>query len=100
MNDSNRELIETSLRLLEETHEFPCEFMVKVIGRAHGRFVECVVQTVRQVQRLDEDPPFRTRETPSGRHVAVTLEPRVTSAEDVLAIYGEIRKIPGVVMLM
>jgi putative lipoic acid-binding regulatory protein len=100
MTDFNRQQFEVSLRLLEETHDFPCEFMFKVIGLADDQFVQRVVLTVRQLQQMDEDPPFRFRQTPSGRHIAVTLEPQVASAEEVMAIYREIRQIEGVIMLM
>jgi putative lipoic acid-binding regulatory protein len=100
MEYEDREQFEASRRLLDETHEFPCAFMVKVIGVAHEEFVQRVVLAVRQTQQLDEDPPFRYRHTPNGRHVAVTLEPRVNSALEVLAIYREIRRLDGVVMMM
>lgn len=91
---------EASRRLLDETHTFPCDFMVKVIGVAQEQFVQRVVLAVRRTQQLEQDPPFRYRHTPSGRHVAVTLEPRVNSAQEILAIYREIRRLDGVVMMM
>jgi hypothetical protein len=100
MYDPDPEQIEVSLRLLEETHDFPCPFMVKVIGRSERAFVERVVAAVRQCQQMAADPPFRIRQTPNGRHVAVTLEPHVESAEQVLAIYSRIREVVGVVMVM
>jgi hypothetical protein len=58
------------------------------------------VAALRGAQQLDFDPPFRTRETPHGRHISVTLEPTVSSAEEVLEIYRWIRQVDGVVTLM
>ena len=89
-----------SLRLLEETHQFPCPFMFKVIGRADGDFVATVVETLRESQHLADAPPYRTRETPNGKHVSITFEPVVRSAEQVLLIYQRLQQIDGVVMVM
>jgi putative lipoic acid-binding regulatory protein len=100
VDDQERQQVEYSLALLEETHDFPCGFMLKVIGRAEEAFVERVVAAIRQCQQAEVDPPFRVRQTPNGRHVAVTLEPHVQSAEEVLALYQRIRTIRGVVMVM
>jgi putative lipoic acid-binding regulatory protein len=89
-----------SLRLLEATHSFPCEFMVKVIGLAEEGFASRVVARIRECQQLAVDPSFRTRVTPNGRHVSVTVEPEVQSAEEILEIYACVREIRGVVMVM
>jgi putative lipoic acid-binding regulatory protein len=96
--DSSAQL--DAIRLLEETHDFPCEFMFKVIGRAEESFVERVVEAIRVCQQSSEAPSYRLRETPNRRHVSVTLEPQVQSAQEVLLIYACIREIHGVVMVM
>lgn len=88
---------ERSLELLNATHDFPCEFMIKVIGVAENEFVVRVVDTL---QRFDPHVTFQTRSTPKGKHVAVTLEPRLESAEQVLLVYEQVRAIQGVVMTM
>lgn len=89
-----------SIQLLEATHSFPCNIMVKVIGRSEDGFLGRVVAALRLCQQLEEDPCFRSRETPNGLHVAVTFEPYVETAEDVLVIYDHIRTVRGVVMVM
>ena len=89
-----------SLDLLNQIHQFPTSVMIKVIGANHPTFVARVVATVRVEVIAAEDPPFSVRETPGGRHVAVTLEPLLRDAEQVLAVYESLRKIEGVVMLM
>jgi putative lipoic acid-binding regulatory protein len=86
------------LELLESTHTFPCAYMFKVIGRVEDGFVARVVAAVRDELAQPADPPFRFRHTPSGRHVAVTLEPQVQTASDVLAVYRRIHKTTGLVM--
>lgn len=89
-----------SLALLEAQHEFPGPFMFKVIGYHREDFLMRVLQVFRVCQQTSEDPPYRTRETASGRHIAVTVEPEVGSANEVLEIYAEIRRIEGVVMVL
>jgi putative lipoic acid-binding regulatory protein len=74
--------------------------MVKVIGVNSLEFVGRVVAAVRESLEQEVDPPFRTRHTPNGRHVAITLEPYVASAEQVLAIYARLRTIEGVILMM
>jgi putative lipoic acid-binding regulatory protein len=89
-----------SIELLEKTHQFPCRFMFKAIGRAENAFVSRVVAAVRDELAHDQDPPYRFRQAQGGRHVAVTLEPTVQTARQVLAVYQRMRKIAGVVMLL
>jgi putative lipoic acid-binding regulatory protein len=100
MRIMDRERHEQAIRLLEATHAFPCPFMIKVIGRSEGGFLGRIVAAFRAAQDLDTDPPFRTRQTPDGRHIAVTFEPHVESAEEVLGIYESIRSVQGIVMIL
>jgi hypothetical protein len=58
------------------------------------------VAAVRDQLEAEVDPPYRVRETSGGRHVAVTLEPFVKSAWDVLAVYGRIQEIVGLVLVL
>ncbi len=91
---------ERAIRLLEATHTFPCPYLIKVIGRSDDTFVQRVMEALHSVQQSDCTPPCRTRQTPNGRHIAVTLEPTVASAEEVLEIYRCVRQVDGVVMMM
>jgi len=59
-----------------------------------------VVAAVREELTADADPPYRVREAAGGRHVAVTLEPTVQTAPQVLAVYARLRRIDGLVMLL
>ena len=86
--------------LLESVHTFPGQFVFKAVGRAEGDFVTRVVECVRKALDLDFDPPFESRETPAGRHVAVTVTPWVESSDEVLLVYERIREVPGLVMLL
>ncbi len=88
------------LELLEATHHFPCVYTFKVIGVSSEEFVEAIVDAVRTGLELGFDPPYHSRETSGGRHIALTFEPRVQNAEQVLAVYAELQKKEGVVLLL
>src|ERR687886_59514 len=84
-----------AIELLEAVHRFPGAYMFKVIGRTDNGFVARTVAAVREEIAAEVDPPFRVRHTPNGRHVAVTVELTVQTAEQVLAIYRRLRKLTG-----
>lgn len=86
--------------LLEQMHQFPGKYTFKAIGTNEGDFVERVIAMVRQELGQDFDAPFDYRATPKGRHVSVTIEPWVESADQVLAIYRMLNTADGLVMLM
>ena len=88
-----------SLELLESTHQFPCPFVFKAIGKAEGGFIARVVAVVREELGGDADPPYTVRQTGGGRHVAVSLEPHVQTAAQVLAVYRRIEQVAGIVMM-
>ncbi len=88
------------LELLRSTHQFPCRFTFKVIGRCEADFALRAVAAV--CRALPEGPPpaHSLRYTAGGRHVAVTIEPEVASAEKVLEIYVHLRRLEGLVLLL
>jgi putative lipoic acid-binding regulatory protein len=89
-----------AIELLENTHTFPGPYTFKVIGLAERGFVARAVAAVRDELAGAVDPPYRVRETASGRHVAVTVEPEVQTARQVLAVYRRLKVIAGLVVLL
>lgn len=89
-----------TIELLETMHEFPGPYMFKVIGRVDRGFVARVVAAVRDEMAAATDPPYRLREASGGRHISITLEPVVQTAQDVLAIYRRLRATAGIVMIL
>jgi len=85
---------------LEQGHTFPGPYMFKIMGKPDDRFVERVVASVRQELQLPADPQFQVKRTTNGRHVSVTVEPIVSSADEVLSLYALLGEIPGVVFLL
>lgn len=89
-----------AIELLESTHDFPCRYTFKAIGRTEGNFVGRVLVAVRHELREDAEPPFMQRKTSGGRHVCVTIEPTVGTAAQVIDIYRNLQKLEGLVMLL
>lgn len=88
-----------TLKLLESTHTFPGPYTFKVIGRTDLGFVARTVAAVRDELNEPADPPYRVRESVGGRHTAVTLEPIVQTAQQVLAVYRRLSGMVGLVMV-
>ncbi len=86
--------------LLESIHQFPCLYTYKAIGSDSERFVGHVVAAVRSQLKERNEPAFSFRRTANGRHVCVTIEPEVDSAEQVLEIYRELQQVDGLVLLL
>ena len=87
------------IELLESAHTFPGPYIFKVIGRSERGFVARTVAAVRDTLEFATDPPYRVRETAGGKHVAVTLEPHVQTAQQVLDVYRRLNTTAGLVML-
>jgi uncharacterized protein len=85
--------------LLEKTHAFPCPYCFKIIGKAKSGFLARAVAVVREELQSEVDPPFRVRDAVGGRHLSVTIEPVVASAQQVLAIYKRLQVLDDLVML-
>jgi putative lipoic acid-binding regulatory protein len=89
-----------AIALLEANHTFPGPYIFKAIGLVENGFVARVVAAVRDELGRTVDPPFRVRETAGGRHVSVTLEPIVETAQQVLMVYKRIRHTAGLKVLL
>ncbi len=88
-----------ALELLASTHVFPGPYVFKVIAQASDGFLAQALAAVRMALNDDADPPYRLRETASGRHIAVTLQPVVQSPQQVLAVYRRLKLLAGLVVL-
>jgi putative lipoic acid-binding regulatory protein len=88
-----------SVDLLESVHCFPGVYKIKAIGRSDDDFQSRVLAAVYSNLAARSDLDYSVRSTPGGRHVAVTLDITVQSAEQVRAIYADLREIDGLTLL-
>jgi putative lipoic acid-binding regulatory protein len=91
---------QTTRELLESTHDFPCQYVIKAIGKTENDFQFRVVSAVREALAWDFDPPCETRETAGGKHISVTFDLRMQNADEVLKTYSELMKTEGLVVLL
>ncbi len=89
-----------TVELLETTHDFPTPYMFKVIGKAERGFLARAVAAVREELKLENDPPFQSRDAVGGRHVSVTFQPTIATPLDVIAVYRRLAKLDGLVMIL
>ncbi len=89
-----------SIELLESNHEFPGVYQIKAIGVASDDFQGRVIGAVVSEVVDGADLEYTVRETPGGRHVAVTLRINVQSAENVRAIYARLHELEGLTLLL
>lgn len=87
------------LELLKATHTFPGAYTFKVIGENQNSFPHRVVEATLMAVP-DCEPKHTIRETDSGKHMAVTLEVRVESAEKIIRIYEQLVKLSGTVLVL
>lgn len=86
--------------LLESVHTFPGTYQMKVIGASEGDFTGRVLAAVLEELAAGSDLDHSARETPDGRHVAITLEITVQSAEQVRTIYARVGEVEGLKLLL
>ncbi len=95
MADDNR----PSIELLESVHVFPGSYQIRAIGAAADDFAARVIAAVEDEMPAPGDVEHSVRATPNGRHVSVTLDVAVQSAEQVRAIYARIQQVEGLTIL-
>jgi tRNA (guanine-N7-)-methyltransferase len=91
---------EKSIELLKSVHDFPTRMIIKAIGGNVPGFSERILRTIAHELNSDQLMLPSIRETPGGRHIAVSIEPIFQRPEEVLAVYGRLRLLPDVVMLL
>jgi putative lipoic acid-binding regulatory protein len=88
-----------SVDLLESTHQFPGIYRIKAIGIASDDFESRVVAAAVAELAGPSELESSVRSTPTGRHIAVTLDITVQNAEQVRNIYARIRELEGLTLL-
>ncbi len=88
-----------SVDLLESTHQFPGVYRIKAIGVASDDFESRVVEAAVAELAGPSEVDYSVRTTPNGRHVALTLDISVQTAEQVRNVYARIRELEGLTLL-
>ncbi|MCP4872914.1 MAG: DUF493 domain-containing protein [Proteobacteria bacterium] len=91
-------MTERMLELLAAQHDFPGPFTFKVIYRASAEIGATIIESVCVATGIPRptEPPS-TRQSGGGKFESMTLELRVDSPEQVLAVYAALNDIEGVI---
>jgi hypothetical protein len=82
----------------EQLLRFPCDFPIKVMGRAAPGFEALVVQIVRRHAPDLGEGAVSSRVSSGGRYLSVTLTVRAEGRAQLDAIYRELSAHPDVLM--
>jgi putative lipoic acid-binding regulatory protein len=88
-----------SAELLESVHPFPGSYQIRAIGSADDDFPGRVVAAVEAELASPGELDHSVRFTRGGRHVSVTLDLTVQTAEQVRAIYARLHEVDGLRLL-
>ena len=80
--------------------EFPCDFPIKVMGRAEPGFDELIVELVRKHVPDLKEGAVRSRPSKGGKWVSVTVTLRAESKAQIDAIYLALTAQEKVVMAL
>lgn len=88
------------MRQNETVWEFPCEFPIKIMGRADEAFIDTVIELIsRHVPDLDERN-ITSRNSKQGNYISVTVTITATSKEQLDRIYLELNAHDAVLMTL
>jgi hypothetical protein len=71
----------------ESLLEFPCDFPIKVMGKAHPEFQETIVAVIRGFDSAFDANSVETRPSSGGNYIGLTVTVRATSRAHLDDIY-------------
>ena len=93
-NENPDEFYASLKEKLEATHDFPEDYMFKfIVANEDAKHTE--------IYRVFDNIEFtlNTKESKNGKYTSITINVFVLDADQVIKIYKEVGKIPGVMML-
>jgi len=84
----------------ESLLEFPCDFPIKVMGRAHPEFERTIVTVIRAFDSAFDAGSVETRPSSGGNYVGLTVTVRATSRAHLDDIYRALTGHPMVKVVL
>lgn len=78
------------MKKTEQLWQFPCDFPIKVVGKANPDFESFVYTTIHKYFPDLKEGTIQTRLSKDGNYLAVTLIVPASSKEQLDAIYSEL----------
>jgi uncharacterized protein len=83
-----------------ELWQFPCEFPLKVFGKANSEFEAFVLATLHKYVSDLAEGAIEAKPSRAGNYLAMTIRIHATSKEQLDAIYTELNANPLVLMTL
>ncbi|WP_206954737.1 DUF493 family protein [Trinickia acidisoli] len=84
----------------ESLIDFPCDFPIKVMGKAHPDFAETIVSVVRQFDASFDAARIETRPSSGGNYIGLTVTVRAQSRAQLDDIYRALTGHPMVKVVL
>ena len=84
----------------ESLIEYPCDFPIKILGRAQAGFAQSVLETVRAHAPDFDGATMGMRTSKKGKYLSVTCVIRARSREQLDSLYRALCDHPMVVMVL
>ncbi len=84
----------------ESLFEFPCDFPIKIMGKAHPDFTDTIVNVVRQFDATIDATRVETRPSSGGNYTGLTVTVRAHSREQLDDIYRALTGHPMVKVVL
>ena len=84
----------------ESLFEFPCDFPIKVMGKAHPDFTVTIVDVVKQFDPSFDATRIETRPSSGGNYTGLTVTVRAQSREQLDDIYRALTGHPMVKVVL
>jgi putative lipoic acid-binding regulatory protein len=83
------------VELLESTHDFPGEYMLKAFGPHEQTFVDAVTEAVSPFHSRAGSPAVSARASSKGTYICVTAAVWLDDAGHVEPLYAAVRQVDG-----
>lgn len=80
--------------------EYPCDFPIKIMGRAEQNFTESILMLVRRHVPNFDNTSLEIRNSKKSKYLSLTCTIRATSRAQLDALYQELCDHPMVVMVL
>ena len=84
----------------ESLFEFPCDFPIKVMGKAHPDFTDTIVSVVRQFDASFDATRVEIRPSSGGNYTGLTVTVRAHSRDQLDEIYRALTGHPMVKVVL
>lgn len=84
----------------ESLIEYPCEFPIKVMGRAHADFAQTMTEVVQRFDPQFDPATVEMRPSSSGNYLGLTFRVNATSREQLDDLYRALHGHPMVSVVL